>query len=46
MDSFSSPSILARLYLYHYLILLTYQILDRSISVYQLLNHIKQDKTT
>nr|DAQ39753.1 MAG TPA: hypothetical protein [Caudoviricetes sp.] len=32
--------------MYHFSILLTYQILDRSISMYQLLNQIKQDKTT
>nr|DAH11236.1 MAG TPA: hypothetical protein [Caudoviricetes sp.] len=46
MDSLSSPCILASFYLYHFLILLTYQILDRSISMYQILNLIKQDKTT
>nr|DAI86535.1 MAG TPA: hypothetical protein [Caudoviricetes sp.] len=46
MDSLSTPCILASLHLYHFLILLTYQILDRSISIVQVLNHIKQDKTT
>ncbi|EHC76075.1 hypothetical protein LTSEMON_3896 [Salmonella enterica subsp. enterica serovar Montevideo str. S5-403] len=46
MDSLSSPGILASFHLHHFSILLTYQILDRSISMYQLLNQIKQDKTT
>nr|DAK91255.1 MAG TPA: hypothetical protein [Caudoviricetes sp.]DAY54639.1 MAG TPA: hypothetical protein [Caudoviricetes sp.] len=46
MDSLSSPCILSNLYLYHFLILLTYQILDRSISMYQILNQVKRDKTT